>query len=206
MSFARWLLKKASIMWKWILGQQFFFIFYCKSFSQWYFIEFRDADFKSATSFFLQTLDLFLFSGFSFFCKILNFGKRTIFNKWFLLGFQKPVDQCYERRNNSHLILTIHAFAYQSTHSDLGQVMKYWVNFFSGGTNSIVFEAKEVAKEVGIPIYNDPSCSRRPVTFSVTLKSTPGGPKIGEYGCAEVSITCIEFGNWIIRNHTLWMY
>nr|XP_039274738.1 uncharacterized protein LOC120348632 isoform X3 [Styela clava] len=63
---------------------------------------------------------------------------------------------------------------------------------YRGGISSIVFEANEAAKEVGIPIYNDPTNSGRPLTFGVSLKSPPGGPKIGDCGFAEVVITCTE--------------
>lgn len=63
----------------------------------------------------------------------------------------------------------------------------------SGGTSSIVFEANEAAKEIGIPIYNDPNYQGQ-LTFKVVLKSTPGGPKIGDIGSADVVITCVQMG------------
>lgn len=53
-----------------------------------------------------------------------------------------------------------------------------------------MFKNNEAVKEVGIPIYNDPN-HQGSLIFGVTLRSTPGGPKIIEPSNATVSITCM---------------
>nr|XP_018671881.1 G-protein coupled receptor 98-like isoform X2 [Ciona intestinalis] len=61
---------------------------------------------------------------------------------------------------------------------------------YRGGTISVVFDVDETVKEVGIPVYNDPN-HKGQLFFGVALRSTPGGPKIGDPSTAVVAITCI---------------
>jgi len=50
-------------------------------------------------------------------------------------------------------------------------------------------------KEIGIPVYNDPN-HQGLLIFSVQLKSTPVGPKIGDISQADVAIACVPLGNY----------